>query len=232
MKNTLAAVLFACLLFVNCNSQNHDKVSDITAQNLAEKLKTDPEAQLLDVRTPQEYAGGHIGNAANVDWNGDNFEAKAATFDKTKPIYVYCKIGGRSSKAADKLAAMGFTKVYNLEGGIMKWDAAGLSAPGDKIVGICSQEYGDLVQSDKKVLVNFYADWCEPCKKMAPYMTKLSDEYKGKLTVSRLNADENKTIVREMKMDTLPVILLYEDGKIVWQHSGFISESELKTHLQ
>lgn len=231
MKTKLIAVLAACLLFVNCNSQNKN-VQDISAENLATALKNDPDAQLLDVRTPEEYAGGHIGNASNVDWNGDNFAAKAATYDKTKPVYVYCKIGVRGSKAANKLAEMGFTKIYNLEGGILKWDAAGLSAPGDKIIGMCSQEYGDLLKSDKKVLVNFYAPWCEPCKKMAPYMEKLGGNYNGKMTVSRLNADENKTLIREMKIDTLPVLLLYENGKVVWQHKGFISEEELKKQLQ
>lgn len=232
MKTKLVAALFACLLFVNCNSQNSKNVQNITAQNLAEQLKNNSEAQLLDVRTAEEYAGGHIGNAANVDWNSENFEAKAATYDKNKPIYVYCKVGGRSSKAAAKLSEMGFAKIYNLDGGIMKWDAAGLSAPGDKIIGMCSQEFGDLIKSDKKVLVNFYADWCEPCKKMAPYMTQLAEQYQGKITVSRLNADENKTLVRELKLDTLPVLQLYDNGKMVWQHQGFISEAELKTHLQ
>ncbi|MFT3795551.1 thioredoxin domain-containing protein [Flavobacterium sp.] len=231
MKTKISALLLVCLLFVNCNGQNAKSVENISPKNFAEKLKNDPEAQLLDVRTPEEFAGGHIGNAVNVDWNGGNFEAKAATYDKTKPVYVYCKIGGRASKAANKLSEMGFTKIYNLEGGILKWDAERLSAPGDKIIGMCSQEYGDLLKSDQKVLVNFYAPWCEPCKKMAPYMEKLGENYKGQLTVSRLNADENKTLTREMKIDTLPVILLYENGKVVWQHSGFISEEELKKHL-
>jgi thioredoxin len=231
MKTRIITLLFTCLLFWNCNSQTSKNVENISAQTLSEKLKNDPEAQLLDVRTPEEYAGGHIGNAANVDWNGNNFETQAAKYDKSKPIFVYCKIGGRASKAADKLASMGFTKIYNLEGGIMKWDAAGLSAPGDKIIGMCNQEYGELLKSDQKVLVNFYAPWCEPCKKMAPYMEKLADNYKGQLTVSRLNADENKTLIREMKLDTLPVILLYENGKVVWQHEGFISEEDLKKHL-
>lgn len=231
MKTRFATVLLLCLLFLNCNSQTPKNVENITPENLSEKLKSDPDVQLLDVRTPEEYAGGHIGNASNVDWNSDNFAARAATYDKSKPIYVYCKIGVRGSKAAHKLSEMGFTKIYNLEGGILKWDAAGLSAPGDKIVGMCSQEYGDLLKSDKKVLVNFYAPWCEPCKKMAPYMDKMDADYKGLMTVSRLNADENKTLVREMKIDTLPALLLYENGKIVWQHKGYISEEELKKHL-
>lgn len=230
MKTRFAAVLLLCLLFLNCNGQPKS-VENISPETLSASLKADPGAQLLDVRTPEEFAGGHIGNAANVDWNGDDFEAKAAAYDKNKPVYVYCKIGVRGSKAASKLAEMGFTKIYNLDGGILKWDAAGLSAPGDKIIGMCSQEYGDLLKSDKKVLVNFYAPWCEPCKKMAPYMDKIGDAYKNQMTVSRLNADENKTLVREMKIDTLPVILLYENGQVVWQHKGYISEDELKKHL-
>lgn len=230
MKSQLA-FFAACLLLWNCNGQTSKNVTEISAQTLSDKLKDNPDAQLLDVRTPEEYAGGRIGNAVNVDWNGDDFVTQAAKYDKSKPIYVYCKIGGRSSKAASKLASMGFSQVYNLEGGILKWDAAGLSAPGEKIIGMCSQEFGDLLESDTKVLVNFYAPWCEPCKKMAPYMEKLGADYNGKLTVSRLNADENKTLTRELKIDTLPVILLYENGKVIWQHKGFISEEELKKHL-
>jgi thioredoxin len=144
---------------------------------------------------------------------------------------VYCKIGARGLKAANKLSEMGFAKIYNLDGGILKWNAAGLSAPSDKIIGMCDQEYGDLIKSDKKVLVNFYADWCEPCQKMKPYMSTLGQAYKGQVTVSRLNADENKTLIKQMKIDDLPVLLLYENGNIVWQHKGFISEEDLKKHL-
>jgi len=231
MKTRIFTLFFTCLLFWNCNSQTPATVETIPATAFAEKLKAVPNAQLLDVRTPEEFSGEHIDHAVNVDWNGDNFESQAARYDKSKPVFVYCKIGGRSAKAADKLASMGFTKIYNLEGGILKWNAAGLSESSDKIIGMCSQEYGELLQSDRKVLVNFYADWCEPCKLMKPYMTTLSETYKGKLTVSRLNADENKTLIKEMKIDTLPVLLLYENGTIVWQHKGFISEEELKKHL-
>lgn len=230
LKAKITAVLL-CLLFINCNSQTSKNVETVKAEVFAAKLKDTPNAQLLDVRTPEEFSGEHIDKAVNVDWNGGNFEKQAQNYDKSKPVFVYCKIGGRSSKAADKLAEMGFTKIYNLEGGILKWNAAGFSEPSDKIIGMCSQEYGDLLKSDQKVLVNFYADWCEPCQKMAPYMDKLGENYKGKMTVSRLNADTNKTLVKEMKIDSLPVILLYEKGQVVWQHKGFISEEDLKKHL-
>ncbi|SCY43072.1 thioredoxin domain-containing protein [Flavobacterium caeni] len=231
MKKQILAFFSAALLFWNCSGQPAKNVENISALALSEQLKKDPKIQLIDVRTPGEYAGGHIADAPNIDWNGDNFEQKVAVFDKTKPVYVYCKVGGRSTAAGHKLLAMGFTEVYNLEGGILKWDAAGLSDANDKIVGMCSQEFAELIQSDQKVFVNFYAPWCEPCKKMAPYMDQLGEKYKGKLTVARLNADEHKTLVRDMKVDTLPLVQLYENGKVVWQHSGYLSEAELQKHL-
>lgn len=232
MKLRLTVVLLACLLFWNCNSQNEKNIQNIAPRELSAQLNAHPDAQLIDVRTPAEYASGRIGNAVNIDWNGDQFEQSVAKLDKNEPVYVYCKIGGRSAQAADKLSAMGFTKIYNLDGGILKWEADGLSAPLDKVIGMHKSQYDKLIASDQKVLVNFYATWCEPCKRMAPYMETLGEQYKGKLTVSRLNADEHKTLVREMKIDALPAILLYENGKIVWKHNGFISEADLKTKLQ
>ena len=127
---------------------------------------------------------------------------------------------------------MGFAKVYDLQGGIMKWNAAGLSKPSDKIIGMCSQEFGDLIKSDQKVLVNFYADWCAPCKKMSPYIQQMQTDLKGKVTIIRLNADENKTLISDLKIDGLPALLLYENANLKWKNVGFVSEEDLKKQLQ
>ncbi len=232
MKTKILTLLFSTLLFVSCNAQPSKGVEVISAQAYADKIKATENAQILDVRTPEEFAGEHLENAVNVNWNADDFTAKASAYDKSKPVFVYCKIGGRSAKAAEKLHELGFTEVYNLDGGILKWNAAGLSKPAGKIIGMTSSEYAELIRSDKKVLVNFYAEWCEPCKKMAPFMAKLPNEFDGKVKIARLNADANKTLVSELKADSLPVLLLYENGKIIWQHTGFISEDDLKKQLQ
>ena len=82
-------------------------------------------AIVIDVRTPQEFATGYIKGAVNADWQNEPlFTEQAKKLDKTKPVYVYCLIGVRSSKAADWLAASGFTKIINLDGGIKAWKAA------------------------------------------------------------------------------------------------------------
>jgi thioredoxin len=225
----LISLLFAIFL-LSCNAQTQKSAETIPAVTFAEKIKATRGAQILDVRTAEEFAGQHIENAQNINWNGDDFEANAAKFDKSKPIFVYCLAGARSKKASDRLHEMGFSQVYDLQGGIMKWNAAGLAPKSDKIIGMCSQEYGEMLKSDKPVLVDFYAEWCAPCKKMAPYIKQMQEQLTN-VKIVRLNADEHKTLISEMKIDELPALYLYKDGKIVWQHTGFIGEEELKKQL-
>jgi thioredoxin-like negative regulator of GroEL len=66
---------------------------------------------------------------------------------------------------------------------------------------------------------------------MAPYLTKMQEELKGKIALIRLDADENKTLLETMKLDELPVILIYENGKETWRHLGFLSEEDLRKQL-
>ena len=231
MQSKILSLLVLPFLFISCQGQPSKSVQTIEVKSFAEKLKTTVNPQLLDVRTPEEFSAEHIENAVNVNWNGNDFVAKVNTYDKSKPIFVYCKVGGRSAQAADKLAELGFKEIYNLEGGIMKWNAAGNSKPSDKIIGICDQEYGELIQSSDKVMIDFNAKWCAPCQKMKPYILKMQTEMKDQIKIVQLDADENKTIVEQLKLEGLPVIIVYEKGKEVWRNLGYISEEDLKKHL-
>lgn len=82
--------------------------------------------QLVDVRTPEEFASGHLENAVNINFYSDDFKDRINELDKEKEVYLYCRSGGRSAKAAKDLEAMGFKKVYDLEGGILKWQKKNL----------------------------------------------------------------------------------------------------------
>lgn len=219
----------ASILLLSCNGQNK-KFESIPPAAFSEKIHAAQNPLILDVRTPGEFSGQHLDNAVNINWNGPDFVSKVSAYDRQKPVFVYCLAGGRSKEAAAKLNELGFSNVYELQGGITKWNAAGLSVPSGKIVGMCSQEYKELLAKNKKVLVNFYAEWCAPCKKMAPFMTKMQKSQTG-VAVIRLNSDEHKTLVSEMKVDELPLLLLYEDSELKWKHSGFISEEDLKKQL-
>lgn len=232
MKRILS-FLFIIALFTSCQSQTSKSIEVIDSKIFADKLKSTEKPQLLDVRTPEEFAVDHLENAENINWNGNDFATKAEQLDKSKPVYVYCKVGGRSHQAAEKLSEMGF-EVYDLQGGIMKWKSNGMKVEkklNREKVGISLEDFQKLTSSDKKVIVNFHAVWCAPCKKMEPYLLKMQNDLKDKFTIIRLDADENKTLVEALKFDGLPVILIYENGKEVWRNIGYLSEEELKKHL-
>lgn len=226
----LQKIALALLVFVlaSCNGQTQKNSKLINPVAFKKEIAATPNAQILDVRTPEEYASEHLQNAKNVNWLSADFVANTSKYDKSKPVFVYCKSGGRSHKAAEKLAELGFTNIIELEGGILKWDAAGLSKPVEKWIGITQKEYADLLNSDKKVLIDFYAEWCAPCKKMTPYLLKMQKELGDKMVIIRLDADQNKSLLSEMKISELPTLLLYENKQLKWQHSGYISESDLK----
>jgi len=90
-----------------------------------EKRRTKGKTVLLDVRTPEEFAKGHIPGAINADINSPDFTAKAAQFDKKQTVLVNCHAGSRGAIASAELAKMGFKTVCNLEGGLDAWKAAG-----------------------------------------------------------------------------------------------------------
>ena len=228
----LFIVLFIAITILSCNGQASKNIKTIAPEAFAKKINETPKPQIIDVRTPQEFAAGHLDNAINIDWLGDDFEANAKKLDKTKPIFVYCKTNNRSPRAAEKLEELGFTTIYNMQGGLLKWDAEGFSKPNDRIIGVCSQEYAELLNTDKKVLVDFYAEWCAPCKKMTPYLLKMQKELADKVVIIRLNADENPTLIKEMKILELPTLILYENKEVKWKHSGYISEEDLRKQLQ
>ncbi len=231
MKLFFITFIYLSIILSSCQAQTSKNIQLLEAPAFAEKIKNTPNAQILDVRTPQEFAGDHIENAKNINWLNADFATNAATLNNTKPVFVYCKAGSRSNKAAAKLAEMGFTNIYDLQGGILKWEAAGLSKPSDKLVGINKQQFEALLNSDKKVLVNFFAPWCAPCKKMEPFILKMQKENSAKVVIVRLNADENKTIMNELKIEELPTLLLYENKNLKWKSSGFVSEDDLKKQI-
>ena len=101
--------------------ESSDKIEILDRTSYADAIMVD-EVQLVDVRTSREYKGGHIKNAVNIDFfKTANFMKSFEKLDKEKPIYLYCRSGARSQKAARKLIDMGFSKIYDLKGGYMRW---------------------------------------------------------------------------------------------------------------
>jgi rhodanese-related sulfurtransferase len=93
-----------------------------------EKLRKDASVVVLDVRTAEEFADGHMPGAINLDIRGGKFAETLAGLDKSKTYLVHCAVGGRSAKACGQMDGLKFEKVLNLSGGITAWEAAGHKA--------------------------------------------------------------------------------------------------------
>jgi len=228
----LAIFLFGCR---NGNSQSSG--GNISVADFAKKLEEHPEISLIDVRTPGEYEKGHLKNATNIDWNAADFAQKMEEYDKTKPIMLYCLSGGRSGNAMMKLKEMGFKEVYNMEGGIMKWRAANMpeataDAATSTTSGMTVAQFEQALKTDKKVLVDYYAEWCAPCKKMKPYLEEISKDMADQVIVLRINADDNPELCKAMKVEALPVLQIYKNGTKTWENLGFIPKDKVVEALQ
>lgn len=118
MKKYLIPLIFAFLLVACGQAQRDMPITEFAADTLKEG------AVLVDVRTPEEYGEGHLEGALNIDWYSPDFAAQWEGIDKDQTIYLYCKIGGRSAQAAQKLDSLGFRHVVNLTGGYDAYLAA------------------------------------------------------------------------------------------------------------
>lgn len=109
------------ILFKIQNRQT-DAISRIDAPAFKEAISRKKDLQLVDVRTPYEYNAGYIDNAFNIDYFKQAvFRSSFNAFDKEKPLYVYCRSGNRSQKAAAILAEIGFKNIIDLKGGYIAW---------------------------------------------------------------------------------------------------------------
>jgi rhodanese-related sulfurtransferase len=124
MKSKVFGFLVLLIAFSSCVKKATEGVEVVNVTTFEQKMK-EPTAQLLDVRTSGEFAEGHIPNSVNIDVTGADFEQKVAGLDKAQPVLVYCKMGGRSAKAAEKLKALGFTTIVDLDGGFSSWSGEG-----------------------------------------------------------------------------------------------------------
>ena len=234
MKYLVFPFLFIAFGWGGCTDGQHSDASNLlSAVDFSKKISETEQALVLDVRTPEEFEKGHLENAVNIDWKGDDFNENISKIDTETPVFVYCLSGGRSKAAAEEMRKLGFEQVAELDGGIMQWRAENLPEIADATVseGMDLAQYEALLKSDKLVLVDFYADWCEPCKRMEPYLTKIANEMPDEVTLIRIDADANPQLCKDLGVSALPVLKLYQHEKLNWEHEGFIDEKSVRAQL-
>lgn len=118
----MSIISILCSIF-GCKAQGTSGFETVSVDRFEQTI-ADTSVVRLDVRTPDEYAEGHIAGAVNIDVTANGFDQKASTLPKDRTIALYCRSGRRSKKAAQILAQMGY-KVVELESGIIGWTSAG-----------------------------------------------------------------------------------------------------------
>lgn len=89
----------------------------------------------------------------------------------------------------------------------------------------------EVLKAEGMVLVDFYADWCGPCKMMAPVIEQIAEEYTGKAKVGKLNVDENPDIAGKYQVMSIPTLLFFRNGQLVDTVVGAVSKSEIERRL-
>jgi rhodanese-related sulfurtransferase len=125
LSSTLVAAAAALLLSTAACSSDAATVETLDAASAVETIEAGDHT-VIDVRTPAEYAAGHVEGAENIDVTAATFEEEVERLDKSEEYVVYCQSGNRSATAADTMADLGFTQVVDA-GGIMSLEAAGAS---------------------------------------------------------------------------------------------------------
>lgn len=234
MKRLLIISFF--FLVTNVFAQNKDKYL-LSINDFETKLRENSGvAQLVDVRTPEEFMRGHLKRAINLNFNDDNFEdIVKIKLDKTRPVFVYCFSGRRSTDAAEFLRDLGYKEVYDMAGGFAKWTSsskpyASNNTTTQPIAAFTLENLDRVVKSNNLVLIDFYADWCGPCKKMNPILNRIADQNK-QVKLLKIDAEKSDNIASVFKVEEIPTYVIIKNGRQVWRGVGEMDEAELQEVL-
>lgn len=117
---SFALILFSFCILNSCSEPI--PTGTISPTDFKRAIDKHKDLQLIDVRTAGEFKEGYIKGAVNIDYFGDGFQVEIKKLDKSKPIAVYCGVGGRSGSTLKVLQDLGFEKAYDLDGGITLWE--------------------------------------------------------------------------------------------------------------
>jgi len=93
------------------------------------------------------------------------------------------------------------------------------------------EPFNEVINSEKPTLVDFYADWCQPCKAMNPVIVEVARQCEGKSRVIKINIDKNQETARQFNVQAVPTFIIFKNGKQIWRHAGMIDKAALLNTL-
>ncbi|MBD2752550.1 thioredoxin domain-containing protein [Spirosoma validum] len=231
MKTKLVAAILGLVLFVSIrlNAQNTAPTFDTFEAKLKQ---AGSRAQILDARSEEEYTQNHLKGAISFNVANDaDFQKQIKTLKKENPVFVYSIGNGRSGILAKQLQQNGFADVTELPGGLSKWIGSGRPVESTVGAGLSLADYQAQLQSEKLVLVDFGSRYCGSCKKLAPTVNAIKTERASVVNVINIEAYENKDLVKQLGITSLPTLVLYKNKQIVWQKSGVTPRAEIEASI-
>jgi len=94
------------------------------------------------------------------------------------------------------------------------------------------ETFNKILNGDKPVLVDFHAEWCGPCKMMAPELKRFADMYKDQVRVLKVDIDKNPAVAQQLNIQGVPTLILYKQGKVLWRQSGAMNAQQLSSVIK
>lgn len=222
----IASLFFLTTTLLSCAQNNQTDAGKSSVELTADAVSFSkaigtPGAQILDVRTAEEFKGGHIANALQANWlDSKEFQNRTQHLDKSKTVYIYCQTGGRSASAQEVLMQAGY-KVVNLEGGMSNWRMRQMPVEGSgNTIEMRVVDFDKIIQTNPYVLVDIGAIWCPPCRKMQPVMDALKQAPPKPFYFLAVDGGSDIEVMKSVKADDLPTFILYKNGKEIWRKVG------------
>lgn len=92
--------------------------------------------------------------------------------------------------------------------------------------------FKEIIKSEQPVLVDFFAEWCGPCKQMKPVLEQVAKKMEGKARILKIDIDKNKKAAAQYKIQGVPTLMVFKEGKILWRQSGYMNTQQLSAVLE
>jgi len=218
VKTSITAIAF--LWAVAAFSQNEIH-SSLSLDSFYSKIKSQKNPQIVDARTPEEFALNHIEGAVNFNLQSENYAQSVAKLDKSKPVFIYSIGAGRSVALEKELLKNGFSEAYSLEGGIANWIGNGKPFYSNLKSKLSLAEFNKIIADNKTVLVDIGSKYCAPCKKVKPVLEDIRSEYGSNLKIVEIELEDSPQVIADLKtVKVFPTLILYQNGKIVFKKEG------------